>query len=789
MLMELRRSNFMLSKKNYKEKLRKMEPRQERFSIRKFSIGAASVLIGLSFMSMTGNQKVQAAEQQEKPAVVQNAEQQEEPAAVQNAKDNEQSQSSAEATDSQLTKSPIQESSTADTKGDSDSSKTTTANDKGEQKDAGDNNVSTQTTTLAINNTNTNGSQSRDKAGDSDVSTQTTTLDPKRDKKVDSHTTLYTPFLSFAAVPTQRQEDVSFSVHPKKIVTHKTSDKNIVGEPVIELELSYYQGGQNYSKSYIYTLNADKTKYVLTQTGDNPAGVTVNAPQSIDASDINISWTADGTVLFNNALGPIKGHGQPSSLASDNNGGTGTIIYDNRHNAQYGYAKYSADVDISGLNWATYGKRQVSHPLIPVYIYGAEANGIIPSVNSDVTDLKDTLGDASKFVNTGDLTADHNAEIKSIGWQTLPSLDKANAQAPATVRINFTDGSYLDVPVHVNVIKVDQGVDDKTNHDIYRDITRTINVEGESTPVVQHVIYSRAKMTDLSKPAGQQISYTDWAAAKNSKGQLVTNFPRYEVTKPGYTATAAGATIETVDGKQYVPASALITPDSPNETVDVTYTQTLQPTDPTINPNKPGDNSDMFASPTEGQVTIIYRDANGNEVGRTTISGTEGSTIDPSSAIKNGVPVGYKIKDGYNAPTSASVSSSITVPVVKTDNGGNTTPSDNKPTDKTPGKDDNSGKKVDHHKAKNNGQNIRTETKHNSGNNQAAGLNSENHSYNSNVHGERANSNNTAVQAEKNAKTLPQTGEKQDRASIIGLALASIAGLLGFGVDRKRKHN
>ncbi|CPR89220.1 Uncharacterised protein [Chlamydia trachomatis] len=48
---------------------------------------------------------------------------------------------------------------------------------------------------------------------------------------------------------------------------------------------------------------------------------------------------------------------------------------------------------------------------------------------------------------------------------------------------------------------------------------------------------------------------------------------------------------------------------------------------------------------------------------------------------------------------------------------------------------------------------------------------------------------NTAVQAEKNAKTLPQTGEKQNRASIIGLALASIAGLLGFGVDRKRKHN
>ncbi|MDK8273536.1 MAG: Rib/alpha-like domain-containing protein [Lactobacillus crispatus] len=1099
-----------------------------------------------------------------------------------------------------------------------------------------------------------------------------------------------------------------FSLHANNVVTHKTSDKNIIGGPVIEnFKLSYYQGGQNYSKPYIYTLNADKTAYVLTQTGDNPAGVTVNAPQSINASDIKISWTEAGTVLFNNALGAIKGNGQPTSLVSENNGGTQTITYTNRVNNQFGYPKYSAVVDSSSVNWPIYGNGPVStYPFPSVYIYGAEANGTIPSVNSDVTDLRAALGDASKLVNTSDLTADHNSEISSVNWQTLPSLDKANAQAPATVRINFPDKSYLDVPVAVNVIKVDQGVDDKTNHDIYRDITRTINVEGESTPVVQHVIYSRAKITDLSKPAGQQVTYTTWASAKNSESQAVTKFSQYEVTKPGYTATATGATIETVDGKQYVPASAPITPDSSNETVNVTYTanehtlvinyvdgngtvegtynvpgktdetvnvdvpghvptnwklvpnqqtissykfgsddprpvdynvkhgtknitptdpsvnptdpkykdmftsvsrdiyqtkpgetrtkidtqyvdfgrngvedlvtgvvtgtgdwkvgkiennkfveggkaefasasveqikgydsyvdgtkatevsaaavtekdgvpqngaavnvtytanehtlvinyvdgngtvegtynvpgktdetvnvdvpghvptnwklvpnqqtissykfgsddprpvdynvkhgtknitptdpsvnptdpkykdmftsvsrdiyqtkpgetrtkidtqyvdfgrngvedlvtgvvtgtgdwkvgkiennkfveggkaefasasveqikgydsyvdgtkatevsaaavtekdgvpqngaavnvtytQTLQPTDPTINPNKPGDNSDMFASPTrtinvenpvtgetetthqtvwfgrtktvstdpnvkptygkwqlgkvendkfvadptgkaewpeftaptfsgytpsqstvakktvsaetpaetvtitytndnngggditgptEGQVTIIYRDANGNEVGRTTISGTEGSTIDPSSAIKNGVPAGYKIKDGYNAPTSASVSSSITVPVVKTDNGGNTTPSDNNPTDKTPEKDDNSGKKVDHHKAKNNGQNIRTETKHNSGNNQAAGLNSENHSYNSNVHGKRANSNNTAVQAEKNAKTLPQTGEKQDRVSIIGLALASIAGLLGFGVDRKRKHN
>ncbi|OYS98433.1 hypothetical protein CBG24_09045 [Limosilactobacillus reuteri] len=410
-----------------------------------------------------------------------------------------------------------------------------------------------------------------------------------------------------------------FSLHANNVVTHKTSDKNIIGEPVIEnFKLSYYQGGQNYSKPYIYTLNADKTAYVLTQTGDNPAGVTVNAPQTINASDIKISWTEAGKVLFNNALGAIKGNGQPSSLVSDNNGGTKTITYTNWVNNQFGYPKYSAVVNSSSVNWPIYGKGPVStYPFPSVYIYGAEANGTIPSVNSDVTDLKAALGDASKLVNTNDLTADHNSEISSVNWQTLPSLAEANAKAPATVRINFTDGSYLDVPVAVNVIKVDQGVDDKTNHDIYRDITRTINVEGESTPVVQHVIYSRAKITDLSKPAGQQISYTDWAAAKNSEGQAVTNFPQYEVTKPGYTATATGATIETVDGKQYVPASAPITPDSSNETVNVTYTAN------------------------EHTLVINYVDGNGTVVGTYNVPGKTNETVNVD--VLGHVPTNWKL--------------------------------------------------------------------------------------------------------------------------------------------------
>lgn len=60
----------MLSKRNYQEHIRQMVPKKERFSIRKFSVGAASVLIGFTFVSMAGSHKVQAADVADKSVVV-----------------------------------------------------------------------------------------------------------------------------------------------------------------------------------------------------------------------------------------------------------------------------------------------------------------------------------------------------------------------------------------------------------------------------------------------------------------------------------------------------------------------------------------------------------------------------------------------------------------------------------------------------------------------------------------------------------------------------------------------
>lgn len=50
----------MLSKNNFQERLRKMERKQERFSIRKLTIGAVSVLIGVSFFAVHPQEKAKA---------------------------------------------------------------------------------------------------------------------------------------------------------------------------------------------------------------------------------------------------------------------------------------------------------------------------------------------------------------------------------------------------------------------------------------------------------------------------------------------------------------------------------------------------------------------------------------------------------------------------------------------------------------------------------------------------------------------------------------------------------
>ncbi|WP_076459822.1 Rib/alpha-like domain-containing protein [Limosilactobacillus caccae] len=365
----------------------------------------------------------------------------------------------------------------------------------------------------------------------------------------------------------------SINSHIESIVSHKTAEQNLIGNPVInQIRVGYYKGQRDFSKPFIYTLKGDH--YELTQEGEVPIGKTVNAIKSFPASAISVAWAAKGDTGIN--IPGVQGNGQPTTVASADNGGTATIIYDQDHNPQgegrVQYPKYLVTVDASKVELPIFGKdTTVMYDYPSVTIYGATASDKKASVYTNAKDVKAALGDPSAYVNTTDLD-NHHFTPSAIEWKTLPDISKADANAKASIELHFNDGTHLDIPVTVNVIGVDDGNTDKTNHDVYRDITRTINVQGVKEPVVQHVIYSRAKLTDLSKPAGQQVTYTDWKAAVDQNGQQVTAFPAVEVTKPGYTATATGATIQNQGDKQFVPASATISPDATDEVVNVTYT-------------------------------------------------------------------------------------------------------------------------------------------------------------------------------------------------------------------------
>ena len=45
----------MLSRNNWKEQVRQQEPKKQRFTIKKLTIGVASVLIGFTFMGMSAS--------------------------------------------------------------------------------------------------------------------------------------------------------------------------------------------------------------------------------------------------------------------------------------------------------------------------------------------------------------------------------------------------------------------------------------------------------------------------------------------------------------------------------------------------------------------------------------------------------------------------------------------------------------------------------------------------------------------------------------------------------------
>ncbi len=206
----------MLSKNNIHEKLRKIEPQKQRFSIRKFTVGAASVLIGFTFMGINSQTvNAETTDPEEVNATEENSEQVE--------KSNDQTlsdvkaQNEANASDSKTVESKNTDSSTetvsADNnkslKNDQDNQQLTGKSDSQETKNSSERNESEQQNTSAENV----------KENDSTPAAEVNKDDSSQRKEEESTTTT-------SSVKGQQSKESNSAVVDKNTIA-KDSNKNI----------------------------------------------------------------------------------------------------------------------------------------------------------------------------------------------------------------------------------------------------------------------------------------------------------------------------------------------------------------------------------------------------------------------------------------------------------------------------------------------------------------------------------------------------------------------------------
>ena len=114
-------------------------------------------------------------------------------------------------------------------------------------------------------------------------------------------------------------------------------------------------------------------------------------------------------------------------------------------------------------------------------IYGAKAASASDANKQlkAVQNVDSSLADPSAYVDTSDLTTEHNSKVESVSWNTKPDLTKAGTITP-NVDINFVDGTKLTIPVKITVAQSDANKFETDNTD-KNPLTQTISVHTGAT--------------------------------------------------------------------------------------------------------------------------------------------------------------------------------------------------------------------------------------------------------------------------------------------------------------------
>ena len=207
----------------------------------------------------------------------------------------------------------------------------------------------------------------------------------------------------------------------------------------------------------------------------------------------------------------------------------------------------------------------------------------------------------------------------------------------------------------VNGSTFPSGVD---KDDLNKDAQRVVSVktpDGKAQTITQTVPMHRDATVD---PVNSKVTYTDWEPNKPND-----EFPAINVgTGKDDIPSVSGYTPDITDngkdlGSKGLPAEKPTDPTKPHD-INVTYEQ-----------NKPDTPATKPDTPVEGSRGIIFTDPTGNQVGKGTVKGTEGTDV-PVKGKDGKVP---GLPDGYvpskDAPTTVHIpkpgedNSPLTIPV------------------------------------------------------------------------------------------------------------------------------
>ncbi|WP_076460454.1 mucin-binding protein [Limosilactobacillus caccae] len=373
--------------------------------------------------------------------------------------------------------------------------------------------------------------------------------------------------------------------------------------------------GQQVPSSFTFgsTPIADTTVYV------EPAATPVNPGQPGDPNHADTNRTVTRTIY---ATGAGYNHGVlHQDMANFTRGGmydpiNHTITYNPWDKANETFAAFEIPVR-DGYQALVDGKVVTAIPAVTV------------NPDSQSTTVEVTYEPVEQSMKINFVNKDNHSEI--VGSQTVTGKTgetvPVNLQVPAGWRmvggqsvpsgIGFGSKPHADVTVYVEHDSQDLTNDPSQASQTHRVVNHVINevFNGKTTTVASvKAEFNRTATKDL---ATGKVIYGDWT--KN------VDFPAVSVVRGGYTATAnnqAGQAVDLVNGQ--VPAT-VITPDSQDETITVTYTANDQST------------------------TITYVNAKTKQpVGSQTVTGKTGETVN----VNLEVPAGYEVVGGQQVPSS-----------------------------------------------------------------------------------------------------------------------------------------